>query len=157
VAEPGTKLIQADVPLLVYPRVVIRVVARNYTERCARKNSCLKTDDRRFKQVSVQNVYLVPAQKPSQAKHSRWILGAATAVTTQALDTLRLHILSQPRRHRIQRSEKHFVAAAVVPAGELWEEAAGVAVLRKMKNPLHKSLVLPQLSVRRAGLLIIGW
>jgi len=87
--------------------------------------------------MRMENINVLAAQEPRQANHPNRILNAICAIATEALDPLSLHVIAQPGRHRIERSEKHSVATAIVPLGKLREKATGVAVLGKMQNALR--------------------
>src|SRR5215471_9130894 len=85
--------------------------------------------------MSVQNVDSLAAQMSRKANDARRILDPTFALTAKAHHTLRFHVLPEPGRHRVERSEIHTVPAAVVPLGELREESARIAVLREVQEP----------------------
>jgi hypothetical protein len=67
--------------------------------------------------MRVQDVDPVSPQKSREPNHRERILDAAARVTTEALDSLRLHVISQPGRDWIQRREVHLESRAIVPLG----------------------------------------
>ena len=88
--------------------------------------------------MGVQDIDSVSTQGLGQPHHPEGILGAAPAFATKAMHSLSLHILPEPGRHRIQRREKHSIPCAVMPTSELREESAGIAILGKVQDVLHK-------------------
>src|SRR5215216_2925258 len=128
-------------PSLVYARVIIRIVTSHHSQARARNHTSYQAYDRRLEQMRVKNINLFTAQKIGQAQQAKRILSAMAAITTEAFNALRLHVISEPGRNRIQRSEIHMVAAAVVPPCKLREKAARVTVLSKVQNALHDDSV----------------
>src|SRR5262249_44162336 len=134
--EPRTELVQPNMPLLVDPRVIVRIVPSHDSLAGARQKTSQQADYRRFKQMGVKNVNLLAAQVSRQANDGKWIFRPAPAVAAKASDAFRFHILSKPRRHGVERSEIHPVPRAVVPPGKLREESARVAILREVQKML---------------------
>jgi len=86
--------------------------------------------------VRVQDVNAVTAEVSREPEEAGWIFNPATTVATETLHALGLHMVAQPRRDRIERSEEHLVATSIVPGCKLREEPAGVAVLREVQDSL---------------------
>src|SRR5262249_13146868 len=135
-AESRTELVQPDVPFLVDPRVVVRIMTSHDSLPGARQTPRKQTDYRGFKQMGMKNVNSLAVQVSRQPNDAKWILGTPPAVAAKALDALRFHMLAKPRRHGVERSEIHPVARAVVPPGKLREKPARVAILREVQKML---------------------
>ena len=140
VANASAKPIEADMPALVDACVIVGVVARHHPHRRARKYTGLQTDDRRLKQVRVQDIDLIATQELCQSHHTQRILDAASTLTAETLDSLRLQILSQPTIDGVERREIHLESRTVMPPGELGKEPAGVTVLSEVQDSLHYSI-----------------
>src|SRR5438309_239210 len=88
--------------------------------------------------MRVQNIDPFTAQKPCQTQQAPRIGGPVAAIATETRNPLGLHVLPQPRSHGLEGAEEHLITAAVMPACQLREEAAGIAVLREMQDLLHQ-------------------
>src|SRR5262245_62018901 len=133
-AEPGTELVQPNMPFLVDPRVIVRIMTSHDSRPGAPQTPRKQTDYRGFKQMGMKNVNLLPAQVSRQPNDAKWILGPAPAVAAKASDAFRFHILTKPRRDGVERSEIHLVPPAVMPSRKLREKAARIAVLREVQQ-----------------------
>jgi hypothetical protein len=100
-AQPCAELVAPDMPLLIDPRVIVGIMPSQDSTAGPRHYTSQQSYDRRFKQVSVQNVDVFPVEIIGQSNHPKRILAPPRAIAAKATHTFRFHIVSKPRRHRV--------------------------------------------------------